>query len=251
MAARARTSGPEARTALAAVAFAIMGAVGCGRSEAPEATLARSSAAFRRAQIANLEALIAKAEKGEVVTSDQIAIGISEDVMKSVLGASLPREVVVADRLRVRIESAVPVFRGSVAGLVFRATASSLDVDGASATLEIGGTLEKFQFENGRLLSRVALAHFTVLESSVGDLASDALQHLVQSNSALIQDVIPPLEIPVQIEQSIKIGGLTSGAVVAKPGALPLEITVSQVLPINQRLWILLKAKAGPWKPGS
>jgi hypothetical protein len=241
----------RARAALAAGAIAMACAPGCTRSEPPEATLARSTAAFRRAQIANLEALIAKAEKGEVVTSDQIAIGISEDVMKSVLGASLPREVVVADRLRVRIESAVPVFRGSVAGLVFRATASSLDVDGASATLEIGGTLEQFRFENGRLLAPVSLAHFTVLESSVGNLASDALQHLVQSNASLIQDAIPPLEIPVHIEQSIKIGGLTSGAVVAKPGALPLEITVSQVIPVNQRLWVLLKAKAGPWKAAS
>jgi hypothetical protein len=36
--------------------------------------------------------------------------------------------------------------------------------------------------------------------------------------------------------------------VVAKPGSLPLEITVSQVLPMNQRLWVLLKAKAGPWQ---
>jgi hypothetical protein len=239
------------RAVLAAGAIALAGASGCARSEPPEATLARSSATFRRSQIANLEALIAKAEKGEVVTNDQIAIGISEDVMKSVLNASLPREVVVADRLRVRIESAVPVFRGSVAGLVFRATASSLDVDGASATLEIGGTLDQFRFENGRLLSPVSLAHFTVLESSVGNLASDALQHLVQSNASLIQDVIPPLEIPVHIEQSIKIGGLTSGAVVAKPGALPLEITVSQVIPVNQRLWVLLKAKAGPWKAAS
>ena len=54
----------------------------------------------------------------------------------------------------------------------------------------------------------------------------------------------------MQIEQSIKIGGLTEGAVVAKPGSLPLEIAVSQVLPVNQRLWVLLNAKAGPWQPG-
>ena len=59
---------------------------------------------------------------------------------------------------------------------------------------------------------------------------------------------IPPLEIPVQIEQSIKIGGLTEGPVVAKPGSLPLHITVSHVIPVNQRLWVLLQAKAGPWQ---
>ena len=71
----------------------------------------------------------------------------------------------------------------------------------------------------------------------------------MHANGALIQDAIPPLEVPVHIEQSIRIGGLTEGAVVAKPGSLPLAIAVSQVIPINQRLWVLLSAKAGPWQP--
>jgi len=87
-----------------------------------------------------------------------------------------------------------------------------------------------------------------VLESSIGDLASNALDSLVRPNIAMIQDAIPAVEVPVEIAQSIKIGGLTEGAVVAKPGALPLEIAVSQVVPVNQRLWVLLKAKAGPWQ---
>ena len=226
-------------------------ALGCQRREPPEATLARTTATFRRAQIESLEALIAQAEKGELVTTDQIAIGISEEMVKSLLNAPLPREVVVKERLRVRIESAVPVFRGNKAGLLFRAKASSVRFPTASATLELGGGLDQFRFEDGKLLSRVSLGYFTVLESSIGDLAADALDNIVRANLALIQDAIPPVEIPVEIAQSIKIGGLTEGAVVAKPGSLPLEIAVSQVLPVNQRLWVLLKAKAGPWQPAA
>ena len=34
----------------------------------------------------------------------------------------------------------------------------------------------------------------------MGDLASDALDSLVRANAGAIQDAIPPLEIPVQIE---------------------------------------------------
>ena len=211
-------------------------------------TLARSTAAFRRSQIEGLEALIARAEKGELVTADQIAIGISEDAVKTLLNASLPREVVVKDRLRVRVESAEPFFRGNRAALLFRAKASSVGMPTASATLELGGGLEQFRFEDGKLLAKVSLGHFTVLESSIGDLASNALDSLVRPNIAMIQDAIPAVEVPVEIAQSIKIGGLTEGAVVAKPGALPLEIAVSQVVPVNQRLWVLLKAKAGPWQ---
>jgi hypothetical protein len=158
---------------------------------------------------------------------------------------------VVKDRVRVRIESAVPFFRGNKAGLLFRAKAGSVRIAAASATLELGGGLDQFRFEDGKLVARVALGHFTVLESSMGDLAADALDNLVRGNLTSIQDAIPPVEIPVEIAQSIKIGGLTEGAVVAKPGSLPLEIAVSQVLPMNQRLWVLLKAKAGPWQPAA
>ena len=186
------------RSAVAKSCIAAILALGCQRREPPEVTLARSTAMSRRSQIASLETLIAQAEKGELVTSDQIAIGISEDVVKTLLNASLPQEVVVAGRLRVRIESALPFFRGNKAGLLFRAKASSVNVPGASATVELGGGLEEFRLENGKLLTRVSLAHFAVLESSLGDIASDALDGLLRANSATIQDAIPPLEIPVQ-----------------------------------------------------
>ena len=93
------------------------------------------------------------------------------------------------------------------------------------------------------------LKHFNVLESSIGDLGANVLDGLVRANLEVIQNAIPEIEVPVQIEQAIKIGGLTEGAVVAKPGALPLAISVSQVIPANKRLWVLLHAKAGPWQP--
>jgi len=210
--------------------------------------MARATAESRKTQIANLEKLIAQAEKGEVVTTDQIAIGVSEDLLRSLLQASLPPDIVVANRLRLKIESAEPFFRGGEAGLLFRARVSSTGLPDANATVSLGGSLEEFKFEGGRLSARVKLKHFNVLESSIGDLAANALDALVRANLEVIQDAIPEVEVPVQLEQAIKIGGLTEGAVVAKPGVLPLAISVSQVIPVNKRLWVLLQAKAGPWQ---
>lgn len=235
--------GPSRVAAMVLAALALA----CHRRESPEATRARSTAAFRRAQIARLETVIAQAERGELVTTDQIAIGISEEAIKSLMSASLPREAVVASRLNVRIETAEAIFRGDKAAVVFRARASSVKAPQASATVELAGALEQFRLEDGKLLAKVVLLHFTVLESSVGDLAADVLDALVRANTAAIEAAIPPIQIPVHIEQSIRIAGLTEGAVVAKPGSLPLTVAVSQVLPINQRLWVLLQAKAGPW----
>jgi hypothetical protein len=233
------------------VAATLIAALGCQKREPPEAVVARSTAEFRRKQIASLEGLIARAEKGEVVTTGQIAIGISEEAAKTFLNASLPQEAVVADRLRVRLESAEPVFRGNKAALLIRGRASLVKAPGAYAAIELGGGLDDFKLEGGMLATRVTLGHFRVLEASLGDLAADALEGLVRANSGVVEAAIPAVQIPVQLEESIRIGGLTEGAVVAKPGMLPLNISVSRVLPLNERLWVLLEAKAGPWQPAA
>jgi hypothetical protein len=247
---RRRPSAPNRSVVVAVlIASALVG--GCHKREAPEVARKRAQAEFRRGQIASLEDLIAKAEKGELVTNDLIAIGISEDLVKTLLGASLPREAVIAKRLRVRVESADPAFRGNKAGLVFKAKVSSVDAPGASATIEMAGALENFKLGDGKLTATVTLAHFSVLESSIGELAADVLDGVVRANAGVIQRAIPHVEIPVQLEESVEIGGLTEGAVVAKPGALPLDISVRHVVPVNQRLWVLLQAKAGPWVPTS
>jgi hypothetical protein len=239
------------RPAKAAVLLCAALGLGCHQREAYEVTMARAIAESRRMQIVSLEKMVAQAERGELVTTDQIAIGISEGLIMSLLKVSLPPEIVVANRLRVRFESAQTIFRGGQAGILFRARGVSVDMPDASATLELGGALEDFKFEGGKLAARVKLRHFSIIDSSMGNLAEGVLDGLVRGNLEVIQDSIPAIEVPVQLEQSIRIGGLTEGAVVAKPGILPLTISVSQVIPVNQRLWVLLAAKAGPWQVGS
>jgi hypothetical protein len=221
---------------------------GCRRREPPEAARARATAAFLEQQIRSLETLVAKAEGGGLETQGQIAIGISEELVKGLIDASLPREVVLAERLRLRLESAEAIFRGNRSGLVLRARISGKDTPGANATVEMAGTLKEFEFEKGQLVSRVSVLHFTVLESSMGNLAADVIENLVKPHLATIDGVIPPVVIPVSLEESVKIGGLTEGVVVAQSGMLPLAIKVAQVVPLNQRLWVLLDAKAGPWQ---
>ena len=239
------------RRALALGAILLLLGPGCRKRERPEAARARATAAFLTTQIAGLKDLLARAEKGELVTKDQLAIGISEDVVKSLFNASLPQETVIAQRLRVRIESALPAFRGSQAALLFRARVSSEDIPSAFASVELAGRLDQFRLQDGRLFSRVALEHFSVLEASVGELAADMLDNVVKDHLDVIQGAIPEVEIPVRFEQAININGLDEGPVVAKPGTLPLQISVAQVIPVNERLWVLVDAKAGPWQPAA
>jgi hypothetical protein len=102
----------------------------------------------------------------------------------------------------------------------------------------------------GRLSSRVKLLHFALLDSRVGPLGQLA-ETLIRDHWKAIEDAIPPVVLPVQLEPDIRIVGERMGPVTVKPGALPLRIEVSQVLPVGQRLWVLLDVHAGPWKPGT
>lgn len=221
---------------------------GCRRREPPEAAKARVTAKLLHEQIRSLEGLVARAESGGLGTEGQVAIAVSEDVVKSLVGASLPLDVKIRERVQLRLESVEAFFRGNRSWLLLRARVSSADLPNAFATLELGGVLKEFVFAEGKLSTGVSIEHFSVIESSAGDLAADLVENLVKQNLDAIQRAIPPLVVPVNLEEAVRIDGLTEGVVVAKPGTLPLSIAVAQVIPVNGRLWILLDAKAGPWK---
>jgi hypothetical protein len=218
----------------------------CGQRESLEDARARAMETVLLSQLADLRKLVAKAESGELVTEDRIAIGITEETSTSLLQASLPQEKVIGDRVRVRIDTAKAFFNGNSAVLAFRATARTVRAS-AEAHLELGGRLADFRIEKGRLTSRIELVHFKVLDSSLGDMASDVLENIIGGNLDKLSPLLPGLEIPVQLEESIPIAGLREGVVTVKPGTLPLKMALAEVIPVNQRLWILLEVKAGPW----
>jgi hypothetical protein len=114
--------------------------------------------------------------------------------------------------------------------------------------VELGGTLERFRLRDTKLSADVEVAHFKVLDTSLGAAPAGLLEGLIGNNLKAPNDAIPGPEIPVHLEESIEIGGLDEGVVRARAGALPLVVTVAEVIPAAERLWVLLDAKAGPWK---
>jgi len=238
----------RATTALAVVSLAL---AACRGAESPEVVRDRSRQQFLQNQIASLQQLVAKAERGEVATVDQIAIGLDEKVAKDLMNAPLPRELTIEKRLLLRIESVQPFFRGNQAGVLFRARASSVAAPGAFAAVEMGGRLDSFELKQGRLTARVKIEHFVLLDSSVGSLGRGVVEGLVRSNMTAIEAVIPPVEIPVRLEEAVHVSGAQMGPVTVVPGDLPLAISVAHVIPVNERLWVLLDASAGPWKAGA
>jgi hypothetical protein len=219
----------------------------CRPRETPEVARERTVETALLAQIEDLKALAKRAEAGEISTLDRVVIGISEDLSKALLDASLPQEQVLGDRVRVRIEKVQPFFQGNNAALLFEAVAEGL-TSGASARLELAGQLVNFRILEGRLKADIELIHFKLIDSSLPDLGAGILERLIQDHLGALAGLAPKFEIPVRLEQAIKIGGLDEGVVQARGGVLPLSMSVAEVAPVNHRLWVFLDVKGGPWK---
>ena len=233
------------REALAGVLLLAALGAGC-RRESPQANRDRAAEAFLVAQVADLKRLLATAESGGLTSTDHIAIGIHEDVVKQFLDASLPRGKDLGGRVHVRIETAQPRFRGNNAAVIFQATARSLDIE-AAARMEIAARLGAFRIREGRLVGDLTIAYFNVLDASSG-LAGGVLREVIAPNLASLGELLPPVEIPVRLEESLALDGVDAGIVSTRGGVLPLAMAVAQVVPVNQRLWVFIDAKAGPWQ---
>ena len=233
------------RTAALAACLAL---AGCHAPEDPAAALARSRKFLLEGQLIELGRLMDKARRGELLTEGQIAIGVSESLVARLVAASLPPERVLVGRLRIGLEGVEPFFRGGLTAIGLRARVSSTDLPNARVDVEFGGSLRDVRLEKGRLTARIELVHFTVHSSFAGDLGKNFVEDAVRSNLSTVQGWIPPLEIPVLLEDAVDFGGLSNGPVRVGPGRLPLQLALSHVVPVNERLWLIVSAAAGEWE---
>jgi len=232
-----------------ALATGVLVAVsGCRAPEPPEAIEARTRKAVLESQIIELGHLMGKTRRGELVTEGQIAVGVSESLVERLLTASLPPERVVAGRLHVSLGKVEPLFRGGLAIIRIRGRVSSVDWKNASVDLDIVSGLKNIRLEKGRLRARVSIHHLRVISTFGGDVGRNLIEDAIRTHQAAVEDLIPALEIPVLLEEEVKFGGIQEGPVQVGAGRLPLQLGLSHVVPVNERLWLLVRADAGAWE---
>jgi hypothetical protein len=230
---------------------ALLALSACRPPEPREAVEARTRKTLLEGQLIELGRLMEKARRGELVTDGQIAIGVSESLVERLLTASLPPDRVIAGRLHVTLEKVEPYFRGGLAVIRLRARVSSADVPNAEVDLDIVSGLRNVRLEKGRLLARVSIHHFRVVSTSVGDVVKNLIEDAIRLHQTALEELLPRLEIPVLLEEAVEFGGIREGPVRVGPGRLPLELALSHILPVNERLWLLVHAEAGAWEAGS
>ena len=97
--------------------------------------------------------------------------------------------------------------------MLFECRLASTALPEVFLAVRLAGGIDAVHFKHGRLSARVNLYYFDVHGSSLGDLSKALIEDAVRAHMASISDAIPPIEIPVRLEDGVTIKGLGEGAV--------------------------------------
>jgi hypothetical protein len=203
---------------------------------------------------ASLAQLVAKAERGELISERQLLVTVHERVLRDVLASSLPLEADIAPRLRAHL-GAVDVtcddglallrFTGTVraaavqddlAAIVIYADVNLVEIDAATGTLRGRFSPLAFELQKTRLLDGPLFPREWLAELS--HLRIDALANLTRT-----------FDLPMQLEQLVRIPGLGAENTISfSSGEIGLGLSVASVWAYDHRLWVALNSRAGAWK---
>ena len=104
----------------------------------------------------------------------------------------------------------------------------------------------------GLLRVRVAIDHIDIAEAGGLErlLGRGVIRYLGGKGRELLEEAIPPIEVPVTLERAVPIPAVEQGGVRFAALEVPLEVSVEQVLAIGGKLWVSFDADVGPVKGG-
>jgi hypothetical protein len=225
--------------------------VGCGDDFASRQ--ARAEERRLKRQLASLREMIAAERRGSLISPDWLAIGLEESAFRAVIQASLPQEAMLTKRLHVRIEKAEVSFESGSSLVSLGARVTDAEQTDRFADVVFTGGLGELQITpDGKLSARVVIDGVEVPQAQAGSadpsLVRATANQLARRSRERLEDLVPPVEVPVRVDQDIPIPGFDEGPVRVAAGTLPLHVELARVLPISGRLWIMLAVKAGPWQ---
>jgi hypothetical protein len=168
-------------------------------------------------------------------------------------------ETVVADQLRLRLETAEISFENGQSLAFLTGRVSAADDPTAFAEVQLRGGLHRFAVDarSGILTAHVDLDGVEVRRLGAGSMergVSDVITEGLGGRSlGALAEVLPTLAMPVRLDQVIEFGGFSEGPVFIRPKRLPVHVRVARIMPVAGRLWILLdlstEAQAVPRPP--
>ena len=199
-------------------------------------------------EVEGLRESVARLEKGQpILPLDDVAVAIDDTLLRDLISAQLPFEMDV-DRFHLSLTEVEAQFRGSPI-VRLRGVLSSKERPDLVAAVNVIGALEGIQVEasSSTLRAKIAVDHIGIekaagLEQVLSGATMDEVARLVRLQ---LVDRLPPVQIPVKVQQSIDLPAVTSGPVRIDGARMPLQASVSQVLAGQGMLWIAVHFQPG------
>jgi hypothetical protein len=199
-------------------------------------------------EVDGVRAVVGRLERGEpMLPLDDVAIAIDDALVRDIIGAQLPFEADV-DRFHLTLKEAEVHFMGSpvvrLRGSLFVRERPALE-----AAVTVIGALEDIHVDqaSATLRAKVAVDHLGI-EKAAGIesvLSGATLDELARTIRLRIKEQLPPIQIPVKVQQSIDLPAVTRGPVRIDGARMPLQVAVSQVVAGQGRLWIAVHFQPG------
>ncbi len=213
--------------------------------------LARRAVLLR--EVEGLRDMARASANGLAIPPEDVAIAVEDTLVRDLIGAQLPFDADL-ERFHVVLTRASVEFRGRpLVGL--RGSGYLRSQPKVAAALEVHGSLQDLRVDSGQgtLRARIVIDEVTI-EKAAGlesVLSGPLLQELEHEVRLRLQDLLPTVEIPVQIRQQVQLPAVTSGPVRIEGAAVPLQVSVSRVFAGMGRLWIGVSIRAGEPVHGS
>ncbi len=235
------------------------GALAAGCGEAPPGRVLDAESHLSR-QVADLRTLVGRAEKGRLVPTDGLVVAVREDVVRRMAQLTLPREQVVQERFRVRLERADVRFRdrhGAVRleGRVGWADDVDLHRADVFVDLVVLGRIDAAAVDpkEGTLTVEIVPIGFEIQRVNVRE-GRPAVRQLAEGAARALPEGLSNLRsrvtIPVAFDRELRVGGRDSGPLRFPPASLPLRLVVKDVSAHGGRLWVSVAVEAAAAKPG-
>ena len=200
----------------ALVPVLVLSAVACDSEFKGGGDLRAQKVVLKR-EVDGLREAVARLEKGQpILPLDDVAIAIDDTLVRDLIAAQLPFEMDV-DRFHLSLTEAEAQFRGSPVVRLRGALRSKKRPDLAAA-VNVIGALEGIQVEpsSSTLRARIAVDHIGIEKAAgIEQLLSGAtLDEVARMVRLQLKDRLPPIQIPVKVQQSIDLPAVTHG-----PGA--------------------------------
>jgi len=191
---------------------------------------------------------MARLNRGEpILPPTDVVVGISDATVQDILAAQLPFEA-EAKGFAVSMREARLRFQGAP-GITLLGTISHVDHPGLVGEVEAIGALDDIAVEpaSGTLGAKVVIDHLDLVRMAglEGYVPDGAIDELARALRHAFEGRIPPIQIPVRVEQAIAFPSVTEGPVRLQGATMPLAVSVSDVLAGRGILWIAVHVEPG------